>query len=251
VRGAAVKGAEAYRAMAAKYDMQLAWVFVNAKDHGLPQERKRVFIVFTRGGVFVPEFEPQRPVYAPEILAGAPACPPPDPNLVRHATWYKITAQDVLRCIPLMKPGQAFTALDPKVLKKVSPKIAKYLVERKDHMPFGGGSAQLVRCPIDKPTRTVFGVGVRFVHPTEDRLLTMAELMRLTGYPDGFPWFESNMGEQSRTMGKSVCPPVGEWIASEVAAHLRGERDVRHVREATFWCATDKPPRITKEGGHT
>jgi hypothetical protein len=47
-------------------------------------------------------------------------------------------------------------------------------------------------------------------------------------------------------LGKTVCPPVGAWLAREVAAHLAGGRDIQYVDEAVFWCASD-PVRIPPE----
>lgn len=74
------------------------------------------------------------------------------------------------------------------------------------------------RLPADKLAPTVKGLG-RFVHPTEDRLLTPREHARLMGYPDDFV-FHGSINEQYNMVGESVPPPLSRAIASEVKQHL-------------------------------
>jgi DNA (cytosine-5)-methyltransferase 1 len=70
----------------------------------------------------------------------------------------------------------------------------------------------------DKLAPTVKGLG-RFVHMTEDRLLTPREHARLMGYPDDYV-FHGSINEQYNMVGESVPPPLSRAIAGEVKRSL-------------------------------
>ncbi|HUR68987.1 MAG TPA: DNA cytosine methyltransferase [Candidatus Thermoplasmatota archaeon] len=70
------------------------------------------------------------------------------------------------------------------------------------------------RLPPAQLAPTIKGLG-RFVHPTEDRLLTPREHARLMGYPDDYV-FHGSINEQYNMVGESVPPPLSLAIASEV-----------------------------------
>jgi DNA (cytosine-5)-methyltransferase 1 len=74
------------------------------------------------------------------------------------------------------------------------------------------------RLPPERLAPTVKGLG-RFVHPTEDRLLTPREHARLMGYPDDYV-FHGSINEQYNMVGESVPPPLSKAIAGEVRRAL-------------------------------
>ncbi|HET6403462.1 MAG TPA: DNA cytosine methyltransferase [Candidatus Thermoplasmatota archaeon] len=74
------------------------------------------------------------------------------------------------------------------------------------------------RLPLDKLAPTVKGLG-RFVHPTEDRLLTPREHARLMGYPDDYV-FHGSINETYNMVGESVPPPLSLALAREVKQRL-------------------------------
>lgn len=74
------------------------------------------------------------------------------------------------------------------------------------------------RLPPEKLAPTIKGLG-RFVHPTEDRLLTPREHARLMGYPDDYV-FHGSINETYNMVGESVPPPLSTAIAREVKRHL-------------------------------
>jgi DNA (cytosine-5)-methyltransferase 1 len=65
---------------------------------------------------------------------------------------------------------------------------------------------------------TVMGSS-RFVHPLQNRFLTVREHARLMGYPDDHV-FEGGRGQQYNQVGESVPPPLARAIAREVEALL-------------------------------
>jgi DNA (cytosine-5)-methyltransferase 1 len=243
VRQAYNRGREMYREMAAEAGMTLAWVFVNARDCGLPQDRKRLFIVFNESGVFVPEFDPLPTPRIGDFIAGAnregdPASAPIELKSV-YCPGKGVTPQMLFDCVPMLPQGKRINALPLDSLGSVSPVLREYIESKR-----GFAGHMLHRVLPDEPCPVIYGLA-RFVHPTEDRLLTLRELSRMQGYPDDF-LFEGTQATGLRMLGKTVCPPVGEYLAREVAAHLRGDRDVRYVQEDVFWCATD-PMRLPPE----
>lgn len=70
------------------------------------------------------------------------------------------------------------------------------------------------RLPAERLAPTIKGLG-RFVHPTEDRLLTPREHARLMGYPDDYV-FHGSINETYNMVGESVPPPLSRAIAGEI-----------------------------------
>jgi DNA (cytosine-5)-methyltransferase 1 len=59
----------------------------------------------------------------------------------------------------------------------------------------------------------------RYVHPYENRILTVREHARLMSYPDSFT-FVGQMDSQYNQVGESVPPLISQLIAQEVIEHL-------------------------------
>lgn len=82
------------------------------------------------------------------------------------------------------------------------------------------------RLRADELAPTVMGSS-RFVHPTENRFLTVREHARLMGFPDEHV-FAGGRGQQYDQVGEAVPPPLARAIAREVkrqlAAEGRGDR---------------------------
>ena len=81
----------------------------------------------------------------------------------------------------------------------------------------------------DKPSITITHyarnpASGRFVHPEQDRGLTMREAARLQGFPDTFE-FTGTFDDVFRQIGEAVPPPMATALASAVAASLRGDAD--------------------------
>ena len=65
--------------------------------------------------------------------------------------------------------------------------------------------------------------GVRFIHPFEDRFLSVRELARFMGYPDDYEFDGSSTTQDSYYIAKGVAAPVGEWLARNVKENLERE----------------------------
>lgn len=98
-------------------------------------------------------------------------------------------------------------------------------VERRGGAPHG-----LKRLFADEPCLTITSAATReFIHPTEDRLLTLRECARLQTFPD---WFEfcGSAGSRIQQIGNAI-PPV---LARVMAEHIKSRHgfDVRYTAES-------------------
>ena len=83
----------------------------------------------------------------------------------------------------------------------------------------GGAPSGLKRLFADEPSLTITSAATReFVHPTEDRLLTLRECARLQTFPDSFE-FAGSAASRIQQVGNAIPPmlarAVGEHIARE------------------------------------
>ncbi|MFB6470222.1 MAG: DNA cytosine methyltransferase [Vulcanisaeta sp. AZ3] len=81
-----------------------------------------------------------------------------------------------------------------------------------------GSFRNFVRLNPWKPAPTVMG-SVRFVHPFEDRVLTVREQARLMGFPDNHIFFGPK-DSQFNQIGEAVPPPLARAIARFVIKYL-------------------------------
>jgi DNA (cytosine-5)-methyltransferase 1 len=75
-----------------------------------------------------------------------------------------------------------------------------------------------VRLFPDQVATSIIGLG-RYIHPIEDRLLTVREHARLMSYPDNFI-FSGPTESQYDQVGESVPPLISELIAGEVVTQI-------------------------------
>ena len=163
---------------------------LNAEDYCTPSHRRRVFVSNIR---IRPRPRCRRPVPVIEALRGLP--PPNDYYPPNHQ--YTNPSKRMRKLIPKARWGQALIYYEG----------------------FGGKRyPNLIRLHPYKLAPTVLGSS-RFIHPFEDRLLTIREQARLMGYPD-YHIFFGGKDEQYNQVGESVPPPLAKAIAQEVLRHL-------------------------------
>ncbi len=75
-----------------------------------------------------------------------------------------------------------------------------------------------VRLTPDQVSTSIIGLS-RYIHPFEDRLLTVREHARLMSYPDSFV-FTGSTDSQYNQVGESVPPLISHLIAEEVQKHI-------------------------------
>lgn len=209
---------------------------INAATFGVPQHRKRVIAL---GGLgWDPGFpEPTHRAFgAPGAGLGThgslPAAPtlgdalehlPParelgadDDSSPRDHTFTVLKEDDRARAA-LLKPGQSMRDL-PEHLWHVSYRRRAFR-RVQDGTPTerrGGAPAGLRRLRTDEPSKAITGgVSGEFLHPSENRSLTIRECARIQTFPDTFV-FRGPRRDQYQLIGNAV-PPV---MATRIAEHL-------------------------------
>jgi len=212
---------------------------INAAHYGVPQHRKRVIAI---GGL---GWNPTFPEHTHSAL-GAPGA--------RLANGYHLpftpTLQEALRDLPsvtqgpnggddsfdhngsafneadrhraeLLEPGQRMRDL-PEELWHVSYRRRAYrrVMDGTPTERRGGAPAGLRRLVADEPAKAITGGALRdFVHPSEDRPLTLRECARLQTFPDDFV-FVGNQSEKIQLIGNAVPVRLAQRIAEILKADL-------------------------------
>lgn len=173
-------------------------VKLDAKFLGVPQQRRRVFLVAHRVA-FAPKF-PRFDGIVPVGMAlegedradPIDAMDPPHPDFVEHL-------------LPRVAPGQHLLGNAP----------ADYAGRRPRFMEH--------RLLWDHVSGTVAGINV-YYHPFEHRHLRWREVAAVCGYPQDWIMTANSPWLAIAELARAVMPPVGRWLGDQVVAALeRGE----------------------------
>lgn len=84
----------------------------------------------------------------------------------------------------------------------------------------GGPNLRLIRLRNDEPSLTVTGfIFNKFVHPTENRYVTVREAARLQGFPD-WVGFHGGIGSTRQQVGNAVPPALASAVLGSLSAAL-------------------------------
>jgi DNA (cytosine-5)-methyltransferase 1 len=204
---------------------------INAANYGVPQHRKRVVAI---GGLgWDPTFpEPTHSAYgAPgadlggthlprtpsfgQALAGLPpAVARGNCNFCDDHTYTPLKEDDFARA-KLLKPGQRMRDL-PEELWHPSYRRRAYrrVMDGTPTERRGGAPAGVRRLSMDEPSKAITGGALsEFLHPLEDRPLTIRECARIQTFPDTFR-FSGTVREVIQLVGNAV-PPLLAWRLGE------------------------------------
>ena len=212
------------------------WRLINAADFGVPQARKRVFIVATLK---------------------------PNGFNFPNATHQSAITPDLFFPLPVhINAGMAIKGLGRPSQGKTSKRTDSHIdvtperdIERINGVPEGGHlSAQMhlpksqrgklskkdttkyLRISTKKPANTL-RCGEIFFHPILDRYLTPREYMRIHGYPDTYCLkgpIRSRSGrvaslDQHKQIANSVPPPVANAIVIEILKILKCQKSMKSL----------------------
>lgn len=180
---------------------------LDAVNFGVPQYRRRVFIVGFRDDLNKASNLPEpKATHRPIDFADEQ----PDDDLRPR---YR-TVQSALADIPQDAKNNEIRIHGERVRK------------RYEALPQGGRDAvdHTDRLCWDKPSGTVLvgsskGGGRPFIHPQHPRHLTVREAARLQGFPDEWE-FQGSRTAQYRQVGNAVPPLIAKFVGQEVAYHL-------------------------------
>ena len=239
---------------------------VNAANFGVPQHRKRVLAVGglgwnpgipepthlafgAPGALNVAEANPRTPTVT-DALADLPA---PSKNgepalLSDHAT--KVPNAADLRRMQRLGPGQTMKDLPEELWHETYRRRAYRRV--KDGTPTerrGGAPAGLRRLCPDQPSKAITsGATSEFVHPTENRNLTLRECARLQTFPDDFV-FSGTKSQRALQIGNAVPPRLAAAVVRHVYASMsKGEFEqaVPGIYEFTPTFSTGVSPALQR-----
>lgn len=211
---------------------------VNAANYGVPQHRKRVVAI---GGLgWAPSFP--APTHSAFGAPGAelangfdlPASPTVDQALaglpsaaVRGSTTdddchvFAPLDGDDLRRAELLQTGQCMRDLPESLWHQSYRRRAFRRVQ--DGTPSerrGGPPAGLRRLKPDEPSKAITGGALRdFLHPRENRLLTVRECAVIQTFPASFQ-FVGSQAERIQQIGNAVPPLLARALAASLQADL-------------------------------
>ncbi len=194
---------------------------LKAEQYGVPQERRRIFFVGNRLGI---------PVRFPEPTHGTKGRP-------------FVTVGDALDGLPRLANGES----SDKAKNHEAPQLAPVNLERMKFIPQGGSWRDLPmrllpdgmkRAKRSDHTKRYGRLSKRglastiltkcdlhwgaFIHPDQDRTITVREAARLQTFPDSFV-FQGPRTEQYIQVGNAVPPLLGRRVAEALLAAKRGD----------------------------
>lgn len=217
----------------------------NAAHVGLPQQRKRVLFLASTANLdfsYPHEYQPVTVRDAIGDLASVPAVAHPDSwvsesylsppqtsyQLERRAgsteiTWhvYRKMSPAMYSLMPYLEPGKRVRTIADEIYAETYWKVAK-------QHSWGKPSFLNARLDWDKPCPVLTG-GATYVHPDQDRFLTVRETARLQGLSDTFQF--SNFQSSYDEIGKAVSPLVGRWLGEQLEEILSDPKGREHKRE--------------------
>jgi DNA (cytosine-5)-methyltransferase 1 len=227
------------------YNVTLEKVYAHA--YGVPQRRKRVVLVGNRlGHIF--RFPPHSHNVSGAIFRKSEATfkeansdlPPATTDIARTAKYAQPPQNDLqkwLRCgqpyvsqhfyfpqgdeqqtrIEMLKPGQTMKDLPDDLQHESFKRRANRRVcdgtptERR-----GGAPSGIKRLIADEPALTITGAAMReFIHPSENRPLSLRECARLQTFPDSF-LFTGAPASCLQQIANAVPPLLAEVIAAQI-----------------------------------
>lgn len=206
---------------------------LKAEQFGVPQERRRIFFIGNRIG---------KPIVWPEATHG--------PGLLPYVTvWDAIgdlprlkngeapTAAQIYPTAPKSDFQKYVRGREKRIENHSAAKLSEVNIQRMKHIPEGGswrdlpvrllpeGMKRARRCDHTKRYGRLKKKGLAstiltkcdlhwgaFIHPTQDRILTVREAARLQAFPDWFV-FSGSRTEQYVQVGNAVPPLLGRRVA--------------------------------------
>lgn len=186
----------------------------SAAEYGAPQDRFRALIIAMKVHFSMPEarlkpseFRTVRNAISdlPPVRAGEQALSDP----MQKSAAHRQSTIDVINAIP-KNGGSRPNGVGPKCLQD-----------------FKGFADVYGRLAWDRPAITITHyarnpASGRFVHPEQNRGLTMREAARLQSFPDGFE-FTGGFDDVFRQIGEAVTPMLSLSVAASTLAALKGE----------------------------
>ena len=215
---------------------------INAANYGVPQHRKRVIGI---GGLGFDPFFPlptHRAAGAPgahkvaatfpvtpslrEALAGLPPASDIPPGKPSDHYAASLSEEDVVR-IRALAEGKTMKDLPEHLWHSSFRRRAlRRVMDGTPTEKRGGAPAGLRRLRYDEPSKAITSFARNeFVHPVDDRFLTLRECARIQTFPDDFDFF-GTASDRSLQIANAIPPVLGEILGRAVAKSLEMRQTV-------------------------
>lgn len=200
-------------------------VYINKvymQEHGVPQRRKRVFIVGNREGKsfeFPPQLEPATgAIYRTcsytlrDAISDLECTEKPE---IDHV--FKIESGIQFERIAVLNIGQSMKDL-PENLQHESFKrrASRRVCDGTPTEKRGGAPSGLKRLSYDEPCLTITSAASsEFVHPTQNRVLTIRECARVQTFPDHFTFCGTD-AQKMQQIGNAIPPIFAKQMAQQI-----------------------------------
>jgi site-specific DNA-cytosine methylase len=205
----------------------------DAKFYGLPQQRRRCFMVAHR--IEIPWHVPPS-IYTEEpYLAGDALEEVREPGLV-----VPIPEQHH-HLLPRIGPGGSMRH----AWEEENPHLRG--VDGRDAPVVGRPLLMIHRIDPSIPSGVIIGQNV-YIHPFEDRFIGHLEAAKLCGYPDGYQWVNGAKPGRNGTandyiaqIAKAVTPPAGRFLGLNLEAALSEPIEAQPIaRRVTCWAPSSR-----------
>lgn len=197
-------------------------VLLDGFDCGVPQHRRRVFVVFHRRDVAWSRPAVRGPRTVREALEGLEDPRPEIPRMWREEA----------ECLAVAPQGAK--------LRRIYDEIAR---EKGWRPPKGRPGFLRRRLEWDEASPTHTGGDVLY-HPTIDRKISVREAQVLCGYPEDYEFVCGGIGTKFKQIAQAVMPPVGRWLGGVLAESLERNACARgHLGEIAVHDFTKKVER--------
>lgn len=209
---------------------------VNVANFGVPQHRKRVIAIGglhwspsfphpthaafgTPGSTLVAGDLPFAPTVS-ESLQGLPRAAKSAPGTPQGHFAPALSGEDLKRICGLQQ-GQTMRDLPPELWhESFSRRAYRRVMDGTPTERRGGAPHGIRRLYADQPSKAITSFARNeFIHPTEDRFLTLRECARIQTFPDDFV-FSGTLADQALLIGNAVPPGFAKQVAKHLAAEL-------------------------------
>jgi len=210
---------------------RIAHIFINTAAEGNAQCRRRYFHVAYKDdrnfNVYLPKLPKHRVTvgdalkhpYLSDMVLNEQSIT----GLKHFDTYdkgtYKVLSPDEKAIVPLMIEGDSIQSMcqrEGKRVAKVSEKMFDIWINRRSAVPFSLHSIRRIKNDYTCPT--ICSTSANFLHPIEDRPLTVGELSILMG------WDEIPCGcDPISQLGKGVVPSTGAWLGEQIRAYFNND----------------------------
>lgn len=178
---------------------------LNAVDYGVPQQRRRIFVIGTLGKENKFNF-PKK-------------------------TTKQMTIKDALKDLPELKSGETSDIPNHNAMNHSKQMLEKMSYVKdggnrndipEDIRPKSGDIRKYIRYNSNEPSICITGDMRKVFHFNQNRALTGRELARIQTFPDDFI-FKGNAGKVQQQIGNAVPPKLAFQIANSVKEVLDNE----------------------------